>query len=97
MPGDAVEVAPDVYGVMFENDRVRILEIKTAPGGSSALHTHPDLALYAVTECNWDLTTADGETITAKIPAGGVFYQDATSHAAKEVGSGSHAIAIEIK
>ena len=97
MAGDAVEVAPDICSVLLENDRVRILEIKTAPGGSSEMHTHPDLALYAVTECNWELTSADGETITAVIPAGGVFYQDATSHAAKEVGSGSHAIAIEIK
>ena len=95
---DAVSVAPDVYKVLLENDRVRILEIKTEPGASSELHSHPALALYAVTDCTWDLTNEAGETVTAEIPAGGVFYQDATIYAAKDVGtSGSLAIAVELK
>ncbi len=98
MAGDAVSVAPDIYKVLLENDRVRILEIRTEPGGSSELHSHPDMALYAVTDCAWDLTAPDGETVTAEIPAGAVLYLDATSHSAKDVGtSGSHAIAIELK
>ena len=98
MPGDAVTVAPHVYKVLLENDRVRILEIKIEPGGSSEMHSHPDLAAYAVTDCTWELTSEDGETVTAEIPAGGVLYQEATSHAAKDVGaSGSLAIAIELK
>ena len=83
--GDAVSVAPDVYRVLLENDRVRMLEIETEPGGSSDLHSHPALALYAVTDCTWELTDEAGETITAEIPAGGVFYQDATVHAARDV------------
>ena len=98
MAGDAVSVAPHVYKVVLENDRVRMLEIRTEPGASSEMHSHPDLALYAVTDCTWELTSADGETITAEIPAGAVFYQEATSHSAKDVGpSGSFAIAVELK
>ncbi len=98
MPGDAVSVAPHVYKVLLENDRVRMLEIRTEPGDTTELHSHPDLALYAVTDCAYELTSADGETATAEIPAGAVFYQEATSHSAKDVSaSGSLAIAVELK
>ncbi len=98
MAGDAVSIAPDVYKVVLENDRVRVLEIKTEPGGSSSEHSHPDMVLYAVTDCAWDLTAPDGETVTAEIPAGATIYLDATTHSAKDVGSsGSLAIAIELK
>ena len=98
MAEDAVTVAPHIYKVLLENDRVRILEIRTQPGDSSEMHSHPDLAAYAVTDCTWEMTSEDGETVTAEIPAGGALYQEATSHAAKDVGtSGSLAIAIELK
>ncbi len=98
MAGDAVSIAPDIYKVALENDRVRVLEIKTEPGGSSTEHSHPDMVLYAVTDCSWDLTGPDGETVTVEIPAGETLFLDATIHSAKDVGSsGSHAIAIELK
>lgn len=95
---DAVSIAPDVYKVLLENDRVRVLEIKTAPGDTTELHSHPDMTLYAVTDCTWALTSPDGETVTAEVPAGAVIYLDATEHSAKDVGTtGSHGIAIELK
>ena len=98
MAEDAVTVAPDVYSVILENDKIRMLEIRTDPGATSELHSHPNMALYAVTDCTWELTGEDGETILAELKAGDPFYMDATVHAAKDVGpSGSHAIAIELK
>jgi len=39
---DPAEVAPNVYGVLFENDRVRLLEVRLRPGDGSARHSHPD-------------------------------------------------------
>ncbi len=98
MAGDAVAIAPDIYSVVLENDRVRVLEIETEPGGSSAEHSHPDMVLYAVTDCAWDLTAPSGETVTAEIPAGATIFLEATTHSAEDLGSsGSHAIAIELK
>ncbi len=100
MAGDAVSIAPDIYKVVLENDRVRVLEIKTEPGGSSTEHSHPDMVLYAVTDCAWDLTGPDGETVTAEIPAGGTIFMDATIHSAKDgrsTGTPMVAIAIELK
>ena len=47
MAGDAVEVAPDQYRVLFENDRVRLLEYRGQPGDKTAMHSHPDVLACA--------------------------------------------------
>lgn len=95
---DAVSVAPHVYKVLLENDRLRVLEIRTKPGESSDMHSHPDMVLYAVSDCDWELTAGSGESAEARIPAGTATFLEATSHTAKDIGSaGSHAIAIELK
>lgn len=65
---DAVSVAPHIYSVLLENDRVRVLAIRTEPGAGSETHSHPDMVLYAATDCDWSLTGPDGEVVEAKIP-----------------------------
>lgn len=37
---DGVVAAPDHHKVLFENDRVRVLETTIQPGERTALHTH---------------------------------------------------------
>ncbi len=95
---DSVAIAPDVYTVALENDRVRVLEIKTKPGQSSELHSHPDMVLYAVTDCDWKLGGESGDPVDVNIPKGLSMFLDATTHTAVDIGtSGSHAIAVELK
>ena len=98
MAEDAVKVAPHVYKSVLENDRVRVLEIRTQPGESSELHSHPDMVLYAVTDCDWRLTGPDGEVVEAHIPQGQTIFLDATTHRAEDIGTGgSFAIAVELQ
>jgi hypothetical protein len=47
---DALVVAPDVYKLAFENERVRVLSFVTQPGQKWALHSHPDSLAVALTE-----------------------------------------------
>jgi hypothetical protein len=35
---DAAKVAPHVYKVVFENDRVRVLEARLGPGVKTQMH-----------------------------------------------------------
>ena len=42
MPDDPVCTDPDKYEVIFENDRVRVLEYRDQPGGRTHPHRHPD-------------------------------------------------------
>ena len=98
MAEDAVKVAPHVYTPVLENARVRVLEIKTKPGETSELHSHPDMVLYAVTNCDWKLTGPDGESMEARIPQGATIFLDATTHRAEDNGTGgSFAIAVELR
>lgn len=50
MSQDAVAVAPDVYKVLLENERVRVLEVKAKPGMRTAMHTHPSLVAVGITD-----------------------------------------------
>ncbi|HEY1908951.1 MAG TPA: hypothetical protein VGG91_23110 [Myxococcaceae bacterium] len=47
---DAVEVAPSIYRVLFENERVRVLAFTTRPGESWPLHGHPDSVVVSLSE-----------------------------------------------
>lgn len=42
MTQDPVQSNPEHYTVVFENDRVRVLEYRDAPGHTSVPHRHPD-------------------------------------------------------
>ena len=48
MSDDAVSVAPHVYKVLLETDRVRVLGSKMKPGEKTEMHSHPDIVAYIV-------------------------------------------------
>ena len=37
---DAVEAAPESHRILFENDAVRVLDTRIAPGETTQVHTH---------------------------------------------------------
>src|SRR5436190_2475617 len=45
---DAIKAAPDLYKVLSDSMGIRIVEATYKPGDSSALHSHPDYAIYAL-------------------------------------------------
>jgi len=49
-PRDALLVAPNVYKVVFENERVRVLRFVTEPGQKWPLHAHPDSVAVSLSE-----------------------------------------------
>ena len=70
MVGHAASVAPHVYKVLFENDRVRLLEVDLAPGVASDLHSHPDYLVYAIDGGTVHLAGPSGEGADVTINAG---------------------------
>ena len=84
---DAVVVAPDVYAVLFENDRVRVLNVTGVPGGRSPMHSHPDSVMHALTDGNLTITSQDGESQTVEIPSGATFWNAATTHSVENIGA----------
>ena len=57
---DPVRVAPHIYELAFENDKVRVLK-KTIRGGETPpLHEHPDRVVVYLNPCAWMQNDADG-------------------------------------
>ena len=48
MTDDPVCTDPDKYTVIFENDRMRVLEYRDLPGGRTHPHQHPDSVMYTL-------------------------------------------------
>ena len=45
---DATKVAPGLYTLVKDTMGIRVLDILYKPGDSSAMHSHPDNALYVI-------------------------------------------------
>jgi hypothetical protein len=94
---DPVVTNPELYRVIFENDRVRVLEYRDQPGDKTQPHTHPDTVMYTLTSFSRRLT-ADGRQVEVQLPAGQVRWVSAQEHAGENIGDGlTHSLFIELK
>ena len=87
MAADPAQVASNAYTVLFENERVRLLEARLAPGDSSAMHGHRDYVVYNLGEGKVRFSSPSGETEEVELPAGATMWRDAEEHATENVGT----------
>ena len=87
MAADPVQVASNVYTTLFENDRVRLLDVRLAPGDSSAMHGHPDYVVYTLGEGKVRFSSPSGETEEVELPTSAAMWRDAEEHSAENVGA----------
>jgi quercetin dioxygenase-like cupin family protein len=87
MTGDAVTVAPHLYNVVLENDRVRVLEVRGRPGDKTELHSHPAMVAIAITDGTFRFTSPDGQTMEAELKAGQAMYQPPVEHMTEITGT----------
>ncbi len=98
MAQDAVQVAPHVYTVLLENERVRLLEVRLKPGASSAMHSHPAYVIYGLEGGKVRFNSPSGETAEIEIKAGDVMWREPEEHAVDNIGSTeAHALLFELK
>jgi quercetin dioxygenase-like cupin family protein len=98
MAQEAAQAAPHVYTVLFENERVRLLDVRMKPGDESAQHSHPDYLLYALEGGKVKLTDAAGQSAEVDVPAGATMWREAEEHSALNVGTTEiHALFVELK
>ena len=87
MVQDAAAAAPNVYTVLFENERVRLLEARVKPGDSSLMHSHPDYLVYGLGDGKVTFTSASGDSADVELKTGQTMWREAEEHAAKNLGS----------
>ena len=50
---DPIEVAPHIYELAFENEKVRVLKQTIRPGEWPPVHSHPDRVVVYLNPCAW--------------------------------------------
>ncbi len=95
---DPVQTNPGKYSVIFENERVRLLEYRDKPGDVSVLHGHPDHLVYSLSDWKREFSLPDGSTKSAEAKAGDAFWAGAGKHSGKNIGSTeTRALIFELK
>jgi beta-alanine degradation protein BauB len=83
---DPMVVASNVYKFLYENDKVRFLQVTFKPGEVAKMHHHPDHVVYALAGGKMSLTSG-GKTQEMEIKAGTVLFLNSQDHAAKNIGN----------
>lgn len=97
MDADPVTTNPDHYSVIFENDRVRVLEYTDAAGDKTTPHEHPDSVMYTLSDFHRRLH-AEGRHRDVELPAGKAIWLPAQRHAGENIGNTpTHVIFVELK
>lgn len=86
MAQDAVDAAPNVYTVLFENERVRLLQARVRPGDGAPMHAHPDTLTYILQGSKVSMSTPDGDTVEVEVQTGAVRWREAHEHAGTNLG-----------
>ena len=93
---DPIEVSPDIYRLLFENDHVRVLEMNLKAGEMDETHSHPVETVYFITGGKAKIHLPDGQTVEAELPDGHVVWNEAWTHRVENVGgSDIRAIIVE--
>lgn len=94
---DPVTTNPEHYRVLFENDRVRVLDYTDEPGDRTTSHDHPDSVMYTLSSFRRRLY-ADGGSREVAITAGTAGWLPAQRHAGHNIGeTATHVIFVELK
>ena len=97
MENDPTQTDPDKYHVIFENERVRVLEYLDHPGGRTHPHQHPDSVMYTLSSFRRKLISGENSVEVTK-EAGEVNWLPAQTHLGENTGtSDTHVIFVELK
>ena len=86
----------DLYQVVFENDRVRVLEYRDAPGDRTTAHGHPDSVMLTMSSFRRRLVQGENSR-EVEIPAGVANWLPAQEHGGENIGdTKTHVFFVEL-
>jgi quercetin dioxygenase-like cupin family protein len=92
-----LKVAKNVYKLVMENDRVRVLDLFLKPGDKAFMHYHPDHVVYVLNGGKAKLTSS-GKTDVMDMKTGQAIFLKAQSHDAENTGKTDvHLLVVELK
>ncbi len=94
---DAVSIAPNLYKVVADTMGIRMVEVTYKPGDSSALHWHPDYAVYAIDGGTATFYSKDGKSMVNEMKPGMSMVRPGEWHSVKNTGKTDiHVILVEV-
>ncbi|HEY3406974.1 MAG TPA: hypothetical protein VGK53_02250 [Propionicimonas sp.] len=94
---DPITTNPDLYHLVFENDRVRVLEYLDGPGDATRPHSHPDSVMVTLSSFRRRLQSGAHE-VDVELPAFQARWLDAQEHSGTNIGdTQTHTIFVELK
>jgi quercetin dioxygenase-like cupin family protein len=94
---DPTVTDPDKYKVVFENERVRVLEYRDKPGDRTSPHHHPDSVMYTLSSFERRLVQGDRQT-DVQLAAGRAGWLPAQDHHGENIGAtDTHVLFVELK
>ena len=94
---DPVETNPDHYKVVFENDRVRVLEYTDRPGERTTPHAHPDRVMHTLSYFRRRLHAGVAHR-DVELPAGMTGWLPAQEHSGENIGdTPTHVLFVELE
>ena len=94
---DPVVTNPEHYRVVFENERVRVLEYTDLPGDRTTEHEHPDSVMVTLSSFRRRLHNGDASR-DVEIATGFAGWLPAQRHSGENIGdSRTHALFVELK
>ncbi len=94
---DPVETNPEHYKLVFENDRVRVLEYTDTPGDRTTPHEHPDSVMHTLSAFRRRLHSGDAHR-DVEMPAGMTGWLPAQQHSGENTGdTPTHVLFVELK
>jgi quercetin dioxygenase-like cupin family protein len=97
MDNDPVTTNADLYRVVMENDRVRVLEYRDRPGDRTTPHVHPDSVMITVSAFRRRLV-AGGAQREVEMSAGVASWLGAQEHSGENIGdTETHVFFVELK
>ena len=85
MNEDPAVTDPQLYRVVFENERVRVLEYRDVPGDRTHPHRHPDSLMYTLSSFRRRVRSGDRE-VDVDLAAGQVRWVAAQEHVGENTG-----------
>ncbi len=95
---DPTVTDPDKYVVVFENERVRVLEYRDDPGARTSPHDHPDSVMITLSGFDRRLIAGNGDARDVTLEPAQVRWLDAQTHSGENIGSTpTHVVFVELK
>lgn len=95
---DPVKAHPEMFKVLLENDRVRVIDDLVPAGAKVSMHSHPEYVVYPLSSYRMKFIFPDGTSRIVDIQQGTARYVPGMVHAEENIGTtDAHALLVEIK